>query len=733
MSSEIRKTKSAPASEFSTGTVVSSIQAPARGSTRFFGRAVEHLKRILGVGGELESCSSAPLTKKAAQVGQQAVLDIQKLLVDLHDETRRATGGIQFLRTQFDHADSKLPAEVMAQYSNVPCPRHTAVTVGEGVYIHANYVGDVRSGRTFVASQYPKDFQLFWKCVTEHNLDIVDLAHDKNPYAPMEVGDEMAFGDISVRCIGKSDETDNESMYLYEVRDTLSRTTRTIRRLLFKGWPSHGTVSVPTLDALVSKLETSFSGRTLVHCSAGIGRTGTLIAAYFLKECILRRQIGPENLGVALVDLISKLRGQRGEGFVQTSEQFSLLVHFAEYLLKKMSVHDVPVREASEERCATSKQEEGTAGEEHRLKGPTPGAARIQKEMCSVDDRPFSTRVSIELTEKTPVELIQKVIAELRGTKVRFDVATKTLHLGYETAVIRALSEASPSLGAIVGVNQYTIFDDYIQAYAKDCKHAFPASGLLEEAKKYFATVSLQSSSPLVLSRGCSEQHLLSHCLEKRPGICIGECHGNSSPKDFLCEHLPFMVKRGVTTLFIEHLPSESLQDELDQFLALPEDASMPKALSTYLDYLSAGMLISKQARGYKDVIVAAKAAGIQHVVCVDTNETYTAGTNSRDGVVDLSKRLMAMNFRAAQLVEAYKGRGKYIIFAGGKHTTLCDGIPGLSQLTGCPSILIRDAQCKGEAGVVPDVTIIEDMAPHQEGALSFHFDAEIKRIPVRK
>ena len=306
---------------------------------------------------------------------------------------------------------------------------------------------------------------------------------------------------------------------------------------------------------------------------------------------------------------------------------------------REARVHDLPVREALEVSSASNALEEEASWEHPYPEGFPPVVAHIEKKIGPVEDIPFSIRVSVELRANTPVELIEKVVTELRGTKIRFDGATKTLHFGYEPTVIRALSAANASLGAIVGVRQYTIFDEYMRHYVTGCTYAFPASGVLDEAEKFFATVRPQGSRPLFLSRGCSEQHVLAHCLEDRPGICIGECHEDSSPKDFLCEHLSFMVRLDVTTLFIEHLPSESLQDELDQFLALPEDGTMPKALSIYLDHLSAGMLIHKQACGYKDVIVAAKAAGIQRIVCVDTHETYTAGSNARYGVTTMSRQ----------------------------------------------------------------------------------------------
>ncbi len=75
MSIEVRKTGGAPVTEFSTGIVVPHIEPPPRVSERFLGKAIECLKRALGIGGELEVGCHTPLTIKVAQVGQQVVLE----------------------------------------------------------------------------------------------------------------------------------------------------------------------------------------------------------------------------------------------------------------------------------------------------------------------------------------------------------------------------------------------------------------------------------------------------------------------------------------------------------------------------------------------------------------------------------------------------------------------------------------------------------------------------------
>lgn len=89
-------------------------------------------------------------------------------------------------------------------------------------------------------------------------------------------------------------------------------------QLHYLGWPDHG---VPDMGEFRTLLETyrmfrehqPEDHRSLVHCSAGIGRTGTFIAADLM------------NSSTNLVELIRELRNCR-MGMVQTLDQFQFLV-----------------------------------------------------------------------------------------------------------------------------------------------------------------------------------------------------------------------------------------------------------------------------------------------------------------------------------------------------------------------------------------------------------------------
>lgn len=84
---------------------------------------------------------------------------------------------------------------------------------------------------------------------------------------------------------------------------------------------------VNTIDQEFSRLD------TLVHCVAGIGRTGTLITGLILKQQIVEGKIQAGNLASSLEEIILDLRIQRGSDFVATISQFNFLIEYGEMLL----------------------------------------------------------------------------------------------------------------------------------------------------------------------------------------------------------------------------------------------------------------------------------------------------------------------------------------------------------------------------------------------------------------
>jgi protein tyrosine phosphatase len=106
----------------------------------------------------------------------------------------------------------------------------------------------------------------------------------------------------------------------------------------FHGWQDNGVVSLDILKSLVDqllKVKSEGAKPIVVHCKAGQGRTGIVIASAVLKELVESKQITltETNYQTEVCKLILGLReGGGGAFFVNTTDQLKLLFDFARTL-----------------------------------------------------------------------------------------------------------------------------------------------------------------------------------------------------------------------------------------------------------------------------------------------------------------------------------------------------------------------------------------------------------------
>ncbi|NXD33838.1 PTPRJ phosphatase, partial [Copsychus sechellarum] len=162
---------------------------------------------------------------------------------------------------------------------------------GTGDYINANYMPGYNSKKAFIAAQgpLPNTIEDFWQMIWEKNIysivmltKCVEQARTKcEQYWPDK--QSKSYGDIIVTMVSEV------ALPEWTIRDfTVEKSntpeSHTVRQFHFTSWPDHG---VPeTTDLLINfrhlvheyNSQNPIDSPTLVHCSAGVGRTGTFIA-----------------------------------------------------------------------------------------------------------------------------------------------------------------------------------------------------------------------------------------------------------------------------------------------------------------------------------------------------------------------------------------------------------------------------------------------------------------------
>ncbi|XP_041271178.1 receptor-type tyrosine-protein phosphatase eta-like isoform X2 [Onychostruthus taczanowskii] len=198
-------------------------------------------------------------------------------------------------------------------------------------YINANYMPGYNSKKAFIAAQGPlpntiEDFwQMIWeksiysivmltKCVEQARTKCEQYWPDKQP---------KSYGDIIVTMVSEV-VLPEWTIRDFTVEKSNTPESHTVRQFHFTSWPDHG---VPeTTDLLINfrhlvheyNSQNPVDSPTLVHCSAGVGRTGTFIAIDRLIQ-----QMEMENT-VDVYGVVYDLRMHRPL-MVQTEDQYVFL------------------------------------------------------------------------------------------------------------------------------------------------------------------------------------------------------------------------------------------------------------------------------------------------------------------------------------------------------------------------------------------------------------------------
>ncbi|XP_019717482.1 receptor-type tyrosine-protein phosphatase delta-like isoform X14 [Hippocampus comes] len=226
------------------------------------------------------------------------------------------------------------------RYANVIAYDHSRVILSgiEGVpgsdYINANYIDGYRRQNAYIATQgsLPETFGDFWRMVWEqHTANIIMMTklEEKSrmpSYFFSKVKCDQYWPTRGTETYGLIQVTllDTVELATYSVRTFAlyksgSNEKREVRHFQFTAWPDHGVPEHPTpfLAFLrrVKACNPADAGPMIVHCSAGVGRTGCFIVIDAMAERIKHEK------AVDIYGHVTLMRSQRNY-MVQTEDQY---------------------------------------------------------------------------------------------------------------------------------------------------------------------------------------------------------------------------------------------------------------------------------------------------------------------------------------------------------------------------------------------------------------------------
>uniref|UniRef100_A0A915AAS4 Tyrosine-protein phosphatase domain-containing protein n=1 Tax=Parascaris univalens TaxID=6257 RepID=A0A915AAS4_PARUN len=258
---------------------------------------------------------------------------------------------------------------MLNRFKDVRCFDKNRVKVkhpdGTHDFLHANYVDGFRERNKFILTQAPLEQtnEQFWAMIFQENVVIIValIALDDKQcrrYMPIKNGTTVNFGAYTIEHHGTQQIRDTYDATILKIRHG-SEPERKLLHICYFDWPDKGTPTRPTemLNLIADMnynrrlmmeeaeksgwLKSGTQSPIVVHCLAGVGRSGTLAALDICCRKLDYTEKQPTGPMVDVKDAVLRLRTQR-EMAVQNPEQY-LFLHLAviEYALRQRYYDDV--------------------------------------------------------------------------------------------------------------------------------------------------------------------------------------------------------------------------------------------------------------------------------------------------------------------------------------------------------------------------------------------------------
>jgi len=220
-------------------------------------------------------------------------------------------------------------------YPNILPNENTLVRLSQG-YINANWV----LNKNYIATQTPmltseaNTVGDFWRMVLEKNVYVI--VNLSKPGEKRQNGQPksyqywstkpLRFNNLTVKMVKEVKREDNIMIRIIKL--TNQNIERIVTLLHYIEWLDFSTPNIKDMNSLIKLVDHYRIDHTpiTIHCSAGVGRTGTFIAIHYLNKNKNQKQ--------NIMKLVNIIRNGRNFS-VQTLKQYKFIYEFYYNLIQK--------------------------------------------------------------------------------------------------------------------------------------------------------------------------------------------------------------------------------------------------------------------------------------------------------------------------------------------------------------------------------------------------------------
>ncbi|ESO83413.1 hypothetical protein LOTGIDRAFT_133415, partial [Lottia gigantea] len=208
-------------------------------------------------------------------------------------------------------------------------------------YINANFIPGYKSQREYIATQGPLVTNVggvdistipdFWRMIWEQRVAIIVMLSDFTEKGKVsfdkywkDQGESEQYGDIIVE-VTIVLLLNKYTIKIFELK--LGEEVRKVRHFFLPGWEDYRANLQPEdvlefLSVVRQDVKPIDKGPMVVHCSAGVGQTGTFIALDIFQQYINERDMSSD---IDIYDLVLRMRNFR-QHMVQSEKQY-IFIH----------------------------------------------------------------------------------------------------------------------------------------------------------------------------------------------------------------------------------------------------------------------------------------------------------------------------------------------------------------------------------------------------------------------